>query len=102
MQIAPQGPFLCPSCAQRLRSSLRYCDGDEHALLPECPEHHLPLRWSTGGLQAHCTTATGYDHRGRRTWCRTRRNIVHYDAAGQPMPTVEPLVQIIGRSVRRL
>ena len=61
MQIAPQGPFLCLPCAQRLRSSLRYCDGDAHALRPECPDHHRPLRLTNGGELAHCTTATGYD-----------------------------------------
>ena len=37
----PEPPFLCPPCAQRLRSSLRYCDGDRHALPPECPDHQL-------------------------------------------------------------
>ena len=97
----PQGPFLCPSCAQRRQASLRYCDGDAHALLPECPEHHQPLRWTNGGLEAHCNQPTGRDSRGRRSWCQTQRTIVRYDAVGLPLPTVERPVRTIGRSVRR-
>ena len=59
--IQPTGPFLCPTCAQRLRSSLRYCDGDAHALRPECPDHHRPLRLTNGGELASCNITTGYD-----------------------------------------
>ena len=98
----PQTPFLCPPCAQRLRSSLRYRDGDNHALRPECPDHHRPLRWTNGGELASCNLPTGCDSRGRRTWCRIRRNIVHYDDAGRPLPTVDLPVRAIGRSVRSL
>ena len=94
--------FYSPSCAQRLKSSLRYCEGDAHQLLPECPEHHQFLRWTNGGLEASCNRHTGHDSRGRRTWCKFRRDIVHYDATGRPMPTREFPVRTIGRSVRRL
>ena len=100
--IQPTGPFLCPTCAQRRRSSLRYCQGDNHGLLPECPEHHIPLRWTNGGELAVCNHPTGYDARGGRTWCRTRRAIVRYDDEGYPMPTREFPVRTIGKSVRRL
>ena len=99
--IDPVPPFLCPHCAQRLRSSLRYCDGVAHQLLPECPEHHIPLRWTNGGELAVCNHPTGHDQ-GRRTWCRFRRTIIHYDAAGRPIPTREWPARTIGRSVRRL
>ena len=98
----PEPPFLCPPCAQRLRSSLRYCEGARHTILPECPEHHRPLRWTNGGELASCNRHTGNDTRGRRTWCRFRRAIVHYDATGGPMPTREFPVRTIGKSVRRL
>ena len=100
--IEPQPPFLCPPCAQRFRSSLRYCEGNSHQLLPECPDHHIPLRWTNGGELASCNTPTGQDSRGRRTWCRIRRAIVHYDEAGLPMPTREFPVRTIGRSIKRL
>ena len=46
--IQPTGPFLCPTCAQRRRSSLRYCERNAHQLLPECPEHHIPSGGPTG------------------------------------------------------
>ena len=59
--IQPTGPFLCPTCAQLCRSSLRYCDGDAHALRPECPDHHRPLRLTNGGELASCNITTGYD-----------------------------------------
>ena len=98
----PQGPFLCPPCAQRLRSSLRYCEGDEHARLPECPDHRRTLRLTNGGLLASCKDPTGYDSGGRRTWCQTRRNIIHYDDTGRPLPAVELPIRIIGRSIRQL
>ena len=97
-----QPPFLCPPCAQRLQSSLRRCLGDEHALRPECPDHHVPLRWTNGGELASCNPPTGYDPRGRRTWRRIQRNITRYDAEGHPMPTAELPVRTIGRSVRKL
>ena len=75
MRISELQPtFLCPQCAQRLRSSLRYCDGDEHDLKPVCPEHHQVLRWTTGGDLAVYNTPTGHDSRGRRTWCRVQRD----------------------------
>ena len=100
----PTGPFLCPTCAQGRRSSLRYCDGDAHQLLPECPEHRIPLRWTNGGPPtevAVCNLPTGTDSRGRRTWCKVRRTIVHYDDVGRPTPAREWPAQTIGRSVRR-
>ena len=65
-------------------------------------DHHRPLRWTNGGLEAHCNTPTGHDAQGRRTWCQTGRTIVHYDDAGRPLPTAELPVRTIGRSVRRL
>ena len=98
----PQGPFLCPPCAQRLKASLRYCEGGDHALLPECPDHHKPLRLTNGGELASCNAPTGYDAQGRRTWCQTRRARVRYDEAGRPLPAVELPVRTIGRSIRRL
>ena len=98
----PQGPFLCPPCAQRLQSSLRYCAGDDHARLPECPDHRRTLRLTNAGELASCNSPTGYDAQGGRTWCQTRRNIIRYDAAGWPLPAVELPVRTIGRSVRRL
>ena len=98
----PQGPFLCPPCAQRLHSSLRYCAGDEHALMPECPDHHKPLRLTNAGELASCKEPTGYDAQGGRTWCLVRRARVRYDEAGWPLPAVELRVRTIGRSVRWL
>ena len=99
----PQGPFLCPPCAQRLQSSLRYCEGDEHALMPKCPDHHKPLRLTNAGEIASCNQPTGYDAQGGRTWCQTRRNIIHYDAAGRPLPAVEmPVPKKLGRSIPKL
>ena len=103
----PQGPFPCPPCAQRLRSSLRRWDRGEHALPPECSDHHRPLRLTNGGELASCKDPTGkdptgYDVQGGRTWRLVRRARVRYDEAGRPMPAVELRVRTIGRSVRRL
>ena len=44
-----QGPFLCPPCVQSMGSSLRYCEGDEHGIMPKCPDHHRGLRLTNGG-----------------------------------------------------
>ena len=56
-----------PPCAQRLQASLRYCDGDEYARLPECPDHHRPLRPTNGGELAISNMPTGYDPQSRLT-----------------------------------
>ena len=65
--------------------------------------HSQPTNICTnGGEMARCTLPTGYDPRGRRTWCRHRRTIVHYDEAGRPMSAREWSAQPIGRSVRRV
>ena len=100
--IEPQGPFLCPPCAQRLKSSLRYCLEEQHALWPVCPDHHVPLRWTNGGELASCNLPTSRDSRGRRTWCKFQRSIIRYDDLGRPLPTREFPVRTVGSSVRRL
>ena len=63
--VEPQGPFLCPACAQRRLSSLRYCQGDDHGLKPICPESHRRLPWTCGGELAICDLPTGMDSRDR-------------------------------------
>ena len=98
----PQGPFRCPPCAERIRSSLRYCEADSHGLMPECPDHHRLLRWTNGGELASCNMPNGRDSQGRRTWCQAQRTIIYYDAEGHPMSAAELPVRTIGRSVRML
>ena len=62
----------------------------------------LAPRWTNGGELASRNEHTGHDSRGRRIWCRFRRHIIRYAAAGQPTPTVELTVQTIGQSVSEL
>ena len=77
--VEPEPAVLCQPCAQRRRRSLRYCEGDAHQLLPECPENQVPLRWTNGGETASCNLPTGTNSRGRRTWCRP--------GSGPPIPS---------------
>ena len=72
-------------------------------MLPRENQHGLkPLQWTNGGEIASCNIFTGYDSRGRRTWCRHWRTIVHYDASGRPMPTRDWPARRIGHSLRKL
>ena len=76
---APQGPFLCPQCSQRLQASLRSCMGTGHARMPKCPEHSVPMGIPNAGVLAICPKPTGRDARNRRTWRQTRGAIGGYD-----------------------
>ena len=44
------------------------------------------MRVTNGGEEASCNQPTGYDSRGRRTWCQESKRAINYAQDGIPCP----------------